>query len=46
MEKIGKGVSSTVYRGSYRGQTVAIKVLHLVHERDFKDFKEEIGIMR
>lgn len=44
---MGKGVSSTVYKGKYRGQDVAIKLLRLENaERDLKDFKEELHILK
>jgi serine/threonine protein kinase len=45
--KLGAGVSSTVYRGTYEGKRiVAIKVIKLERaQKDLKDFKKELYIM-
>lgn len=44
--QLGKGVSSTVYKGTYRGKEVALKVLRLENQqRDLEDFKKEMEVM-
>jgi serine/threonine protein kinase len=43
--KLGRGVSSTVYKGTWKEKVVAIKVLRLELPKDLKDFKKELYIM-
>jgi hypothetical protein len=49
-EKIGMGAAATVYRGTYRDQTVAIKILRtgesLTEEKDLDDFRKELEILK
>lgn len=45
--KIGQGQSSKVYRGLFRGQEVALKVLRQLPEgKELEEFKEELNILR
>lgn len=40
-KQLGKGVSSTVYKGKHKDQEVALKVLRLENQqRDLEDFKK------
>lgn len=44
--QLGRGISSTVYKGTWQGKVVAIKVLRLDEkEKDLNDFKKELYIM-
>lgn len=44
--KMGRGVSSTVWKGTLKEEEVAIKVLRLEQKmQDLRDFKEELFIM-
>jgi len=44
--KMGRGVSSTVWKGTLKEEVVAIKVLRLEQKmQDLRDFKEELFIM-
>eukprot|EP01130_Rhizamoeba_saxonica_P000239 TRINITY_DN10220_c0_g1_i1.p1 TRINITY_DN10220_c0_g1~~TRINITY_DN10220_c0_g1_i1.p1 ORF type:complete len:610 (+),score=122.23 TRINITY_DN10220_c0_g1_i1:30-1859(+) len=47
IEKLGRGVAATVFRGTYKEEDeVAIKVLRLEdHQRDLDDFKGELEIL-
>jgi tRNA A-37 threonylcarbamoyl transferase component Bud32 len=43
---LGKGTSSVVYKGTFKGQEVAIKVLRLETQiRDLEDFKKELEVL-
>jgi predicted Ser/Thr protein kinase len=42
---LGKGISSVVYTGKYKGKDVAIKVLRL-ENKFINDCKGELAIMR
>ena len=43
MEIIGRGHSSDVIKGSWRGQTVAIKKIKLSDDNLIKEFKRELA---
>uniref|UniRef100_A0A6B2L9F5 Protein kinase domain-containing protein n=1 Tax=Arcella intermedia TaxID=1963864 RepID=A0A6B2L9F5_9EUKA len=44
--KLGSGVSSTVYKGTWSSKEVAIKILRLISPaKDLNDFKKELFIM-
>jgi hypothetical protein len=48
-EKIGTGASATVYKGTYKSQDVAIKILRMTEvtsEKDIKDFEKELEIIK
>ena len=47
-EKIASGAFGDLFRGSYCGQDVAIKILRNVHEdsQQFQEFLQEVAIMR
>eukprot|EP01122_Echinamoeba_exundans_P014733 TRINITY_DN672_c0_g1_i1.p1 TRINITY_DN672_c0_g1~~TRINITY_DN672_c0_g1_i1.p1 ORF type:complete len:717 (+),score=83.41 TRINITY_DN672_c0_g1_i1:1014-3164(+) len=45
-KQLGKGVSSTVYKGKHKDKEVALKVLRLENQqRDLDDFKKELEVM-
>eukprot|EP01119_Soliformovum_irregulare_P020351 TRINITY_DN6570_c0_g1_i2.p1 TRINITY_DN6570_c0_g1~~TRINITY_DN6570_c0_g1_i2.p1 ORF type:complete len:1355 (+),score=350.46 TRINITY_DN6570_c0_g1_i2:292-4065(+) len=44
-DEIGSGASATVYKGTYRAQTVAIKILH-TNKLDYKEFEKELSIFQ
>jgi hypothetical protein len=49
-EKVGMGAAATVYRGTFRESTVAIKILRtgesLSEEKDLDDFRKELEILK
>ena len=47
-DKIASGAFGDLFRGSYCGQDVAIKILRNVHEdtQQFQEFLQEVAIMR
>eukprot|EP00029_Vermamoeba_vermiformis_P005307 TRINITY_DN1806_c0_g1_i1.p1 TRINITY_DN1806_c0_g1~~TRINITY_DN1806_c0_g1_i1.p1 ORF type:complete len:987 (-),score=159.87 TRINITY_DN1806_c0_g1_i1:65-3025(-) len=46
VEVLGKGTSSVVYKGTYKDEEVAIKVLRLeTQKRDIEDFKKELEVL-
>jgi len=44
-KKIGEGTFCIVYLGSYRGQSVAIKVLKTMNRKQIRSFKSELDII-
>eukprot|EP01122_Echinamoeba_exundans_P009808 TRINITY_DN352_c0_g1_i2.p1 TRINITY_DN352_c0_g1~~TRINITY_DN352_c0_g1_i2.p1 ORF type:complete len:996 (+),score=291.25 TRINITY_DN352_c0_g1_i2:1728-4715(+) len=45
VERIGEGTSCSVYRGTYRGQEVALKVLKDINQKQLTNFTKEFDII-
>jgi serine/threonine protein kinase len=45
IERVGEGTSCSVYRGTYRGQEVALKVLKDINQKQLTGFTKEFDII-